>query len=640
MRYRLLIWLGFCSSVAFCASAVARELTPGEGAFQKALGRVCPVVALWPADAIPDEAKPLGAEQVGLDRNRPGTLMVRNVSQPSIMIASPPEKVNTGAAIVLCPGGSYGGLALDRIVESARRANARGITAILLKYRVPKRNQGLLMYHHALQDAQRAVGILRSRAAEWKLDPDKIGVGGFSAGGHLAATIANLHEPRLYSAVDASDKVSCRPDFSVLVDPAYLTNPILSRKLTPHLQTGALSPKNTPPTFVAGTTSDKFTLGAVDYALALREVKVRHELHIYPSADGMDGAAATVGSDGGDIEQRPLGLWAAELQRWLGDLGIVPSARKPEPLTYLAANLPDVEPAENLTLGDTRLRQILGHDAPVIPVWPTGKAPDQTHPAGPETVTHRSRGGTALNITNVTQPTLTLIKPSEGSRTRRAVIVCPGGGYGALAAEHEGTRVAQWLNELGITALLLKYRVPRPGGEFAKHHHALQDLQRAMRIVRSRANEWEIDSKQIGVCGFSAGGHLCTTLATNFQNEAYPPIDEIDSLPSRPDFALLVYPAYLTDPIASDQVDKVARGALQRGTTPPLFMTVAANDRFARGMLNFYVDVRQAEVDAECHVYESGGHGGGLDPVSYPTSQWTRAATRWLDDLANDVASD
>lgn len=651
-RCRMLIGVGLLLGAGLLADARATavgaaELTAGELAFQQALGRACPVVPLWPAGAVPDEAKPLSAEFVRPDRSRPDTIMVHNVSQPSLSIVSPPADKNTGVAIVLCPGGGYGGLAIETIVESARWFNAHGVTVVLLKYRVPKRNQGLLMYHHALQDAQRAVGILRSRADEWKIDSDKIGVGGFSSGAHLAATLANMHQKRSYTAVDACDEVSCRPGFSVLLDPAYLTDPIRSRKLTPHLQASELSQKKTPPTFTACTAPDESTIGAVEYALALGQVKVRHELHIdssHRSEIESSGRSATGGVEDSS-DQRRLASWAAPCLRWLGDLGLLPVAPRPEPLTYLAANLPDVEPAEDLTLGDARLRQILGHDAPVIPIWPTGTGPDETRSAGPETVTHRSRGGHALNITNVTRPTLTLMMPPASAPpasagTRRAVIVCPGGAYGGLAAEHEGTRVAQWLNELGITALLLKYRVPRRGGEFAKHHHALQDLQRAMRIVRSRASEWQIDPNQIGVCGFSAGGHLCATLATNFQHDSYTPSDEIDTRSSRPDFALLVYPAYLTDPIDSDEVDSIARGTLQRDVTPPMFMTAAGDDRFARGMLNYYLEVRQAEVDVECHVYASGGHGGGLDPISYPSSQWTQAATRWLGDLTRGSAGD
>ena len=107
------------------------------------------------------------------------------------------------------------------------------------------------------------------------------------------------------------------------------------------------------------------------------------------------------------------------------------------------------------------------------------------------------------------------------------------GAYNGLAAEHEGVRVVEWLNELGITGVLLKYRVPRRGGDFSKHHHALQDLQRAMRIVRARSQEWNIDPQRLGVCGFSAGGHLCATMCTNHDKNAYSPIDDFDTLERR-----------------------------------------------------------------------------------------------------------
>ncbi len=603
----------------------AGDLTAGERAIQAAIGRTCQVVRLWPSDHIPDAAQPLGAEEAVASVSRPGDVTIRNVSQPSMTILAAPADTNTGTAIILCPGGGYGQLEVQRAVAPARWFNARGVNIVLLKYRVPKRNQGLLMYHHALQDAQRAVGVLRTRATDWGIDPDKIGVGGVGAGGHLAATVASLHAKRRYTAVDACDTTSCRPDFSLLIDPAYLTDPIRSRELTPHLRADELSTQKTPPTFTAITDPSEFTTGAIAYALALRQAKVNHELHLL----GSRGARAN------DAAQT-LDSWASACHRWLGDISLVPGSARPAPLTYQAKTLPAAEAAGPLTLGDVRIRQILGYDAPVIPVWPMGVGPDETRAAGPEKVTHRSRGGQALNITDVTRPTLTLMKAAGPVRQRRAVIVCPGGGYGALAAEHEGTRVAQWFNELGVTALLLKYRVPRRGGEFAKHHHALQDLQRAVRIARASASEWEIDPRQIGICGFSAGGHLCTTLATHAGRDSYEPIDAIDQQSSRPDFALLVYPAYLTDPVDSHNVDTAARGTLRSGVTPPLFFAVAANDRFAGGMLDYMLEVRRADVAADCHVYATGGHGGGLDPVSYPTSQWTRAAKRWLDELPTD----
>lgn len=157
-----------------------------------------------------------------------------------------------------------------------------------------------------------------------------------------------------------------------------------------------------------------------------------------------------------------------------------------------------------------------------------------------------------------------------------------------------------------------------------------------MRIVRARADEWGIDPYNVGVCGFSAGGHLCATLCMNFGVDAYESIDDIDHQSCRPDFALLVYPAYLTEPRESNDVDPLVKH-LKRNVTPPMFMAIARNDPFARGVLNFYLGVRDARIPAECHVYATGGHGGGMDPIFYPTSEWPKACLRWMDDIEPEL---
>lgn len=603
-------------------NGLAAELTVGEEQFVKAVGRDCPVIRLWPDGVVPDEPRAIGDEEVTTTyRNREGLLNIGNVSNPSMIVLTPSGNNNTGAAIILCPGGGYGSLGCDTVIETAKWMNERGITVVLLKYRVPKRHHEFAMNHQPVQDAQRAMGILRTRSAEWKIAPNKIGIGGFSAGGHVAASLAINHAKRWYKPVDALDETSCRPDFAVLLYPAYLTDPITSRERDAKLNYDLISATATPPTLISITRPDKFTVGSIEYYLALMEAKVAAELHIYPD-----------GGHGGAIEKYPFGEWANECYRFLGDQGILEVAEKPVPLTYKAKRLPDIELSETLTLGDQRLGQVLGRDCPVVPVWPNGFGPDETLEPSEETVTSKSRGGTALNITQVTKPTLTIVRPTNDKATGKTIIVCPGGAYGGLAAEHEGTRVCEWLNELGITGILLKYRVPRRGGDYEKHHHALQDLQRAIRIVRANAAEWDIDSTKIGVCGFSAGGHLCTVLSTNFQTNWYEPIDVIDKQSCRPDFAVLTYPAYLTEPLDSNEVDPNVL-ALQRSVTPPMFLSGAENDRFTRGMLNFYLEIQAAKLSAECHVYATGGHGGGIDPISYPASEWTKACERWLRDI-------
>ena len=604
------------------------DRTIGEREFVQAAGRDCPVIRLWPAGQVPDEPKPIGDETfttIDEKRDRTGLLRIGSVAKPSLLIMTPPKEKNTGAAIMLCPGGGYGSLGAHTVRETAAWMNERGIAVVLLKYRVPKRHNDFPINHQPLQDAQRAMGVLRARAAEWDIDPNKIGVGGFSAGGHVAASLALNHTERTYERIDGADDVSCRPDFAVLLYPAYLTDPIVSRTRDPRLRYDKMSNAATPPTLISITCPDKFTTGSVEYYLALMEAKVPAELHVYP-----------VGGHGGAIDKYPFGEWAQECYRFLGDQGIIAAAPRPQPLAYKAKELPDLQPRDDQTLGDQRLGQILGRDCPVVPVWPDGVGPDETLEPAAEEVTAKSRGGNALNIRRVTRPTLTLVRPPADKATGRAMIVCPGGAYGGLAAEHEGTRVCEWLNELGITGILLKYRVPRRGGDFPKYHHALQDLQRSMRLARANAEDWGIDPNLLGVCGFSAGGHLSTTLCTNFEKNAYEPFDDIDKQSSRPDFAVLIYPAYLTEPRGSNNVDSVVKN-LKRGVTPPMFMTVARDDPFARGMLNFFVNAHQAKLAAECHVYAAGGHGGGLDPLAYPSSEWTNACTRWLKDIEPEL---
>lgn len=156
----------------------------------------------------------------------------------------------------------------------------------------------------------------------------------------------------------------------------------------------------------------------------------------------------------------------------------------------------------------------------------------------------KTGGETVLRITNVSEPTITVYPAPDESATGAAMVVCPGGGYNILAYDLEGDEVCEWLNNLGIMAVLVKYRVPRREGR-EKHEAPLQDLQRAIGYVRAHAEETNIDSECIGVMGFSAGGHLSAMVSDNFEKRTYPAVDAADKVSCRPDFCLLVYPAYL-----------------------------------------------------------------------------------------------
>lgn len=604
--------------------AHADDLTLGEREFIKAVGRDCPVVRLWPEGKMPDEPRPLGEEKFATENKERGTTGLLNISQvtsPSMVILTAPKEKNTGATIVLAPGGGYGSLGAEMVRETAEWMNERGINIVLLKYRVPKRGKDFPMNHQPVQDAQRALGILRTRAKEWQLDPAKIGIGGFSAGGHLAASLSINHAKRWYEPIDDFDRASCRPDFAVLLYPAYLTDPIDSRTRDTKLHYDLINDKDTPPTLIAVTRPDKFTIGCVEYYLALMEKNVSAELHVYPE-----------GGHGGSIKKYPLSEWAKECVRFLGDHNLIAGPAKPTPHTYKAKTLADIAPSEGLTLGDQRLRQILGRDCPVVPVWPTVLGPDESLQPGPERAQAESRGGNALSIYDVTRPTLTIIEPPADKRTGRAAVVSPGGGFSRLAIEHEGLAVCDWLNQQGVTALLLKYRVPARGGDYPKHHQALQDVQRAIRLARANADAWKIDPKQLGVCGLSAGGNISAALCVNHAQDLYKPIDAVDKQSAKPDFGLLIYPAYLSVPATSNELAPQVQD-LKRNGSPPLFLSCARNDGVARGMLNFFLHARAQNILAECHVYSTGGHGGGLDPISYPASEWTQSGARWLSEL-------
>ena len=278
---------------------------------------------------------------------------------------------------------------------------------------------------------------------------------------------------------------------------------------------------------------------------------------------------------------------------------------------------------------DKRLASLKDSPTTVIPLWP-GDGTRADDPARNLTEGVPERGDGILRIQNVTKPSLHLWKPKK--QNGKCVIVFPGGGYGILAAEHEGTEVAEWLNKQGITAFVAKYRVPRRKG-LEKHHVALQDAQRAIRLVRSRASEFGIDPSKIGVLGFSAGGHLTTLCIHQSGVPSYEPIDEIDKASAAPNFAIPIYPAYLTTDNKSGQLDPLF-ASLKPSDFPPLFMTIAADDdRFIPGNLHYLLKLEKEGISYEFHVYPKGGHGKGLRKTGYPFSQWTVPCERWLKDL-------
>ena len=263
-----------------------------------------------------------------------------------------------------------------------------------------------------------------------------------------------------------------------------------------------------------------------------------------------------------------------------------------------------------------------------LPLWPNG-APEP-YTGGPEKDITRPvdalvAGKPLEHITNVSQPTLAYYPAEAAKNTGATVVVFPGGGYRILAYDLEGTEVCTWLNSIGVNCALVKYRVP-----FATHYPEntadLEDAQQAMRITRAHAVEWGLDPNRVGVLGFSAGAHLAVILCNHpdFKRPGEPE-HELDA---RPDFALIIYPGYLTDAPA---LDKLAKGIDPSPSTPPTFLLQAEDDPVhEENVLLYFQALKESKVPAELHIFSQGGHGYGLRPTNLPITHWPALAETWL----------
>ena len=269
-----------------------------------------------------------------------------------------------------------------------------------------------------------------------------------------------------------------------------------------------------------------------------------------------------------------------------------------------------------------------------IPIWP-GTPPDATleHTTGPETVstsTEKVGGKYVLMVNNVSQPTMTVYSPAV-TNTGVAMLVFPGGGYQLLAIDLEGTEICDWLNSRGITAILLKYRVPSrdKNNPFWESPQALEDAQRTLSLVRFHADQWGIDPRKIGVIGFSAGGHMVAATSTHFNKRSYQPVDAVDQVSCRPDFAIACYPGHLW---SDDEGFRLNPNVPVTTNTPPTFLLQAENDNVdgVNQSLVYYVALKDAKVPVEMHLYAEGGHGFGLRRTKLPITGWPQLAETWL----------
>lgn len=273
-----------------------------------------------------------------------------------------------------------------------------------------------------------------------------------------------------------------------------------------------------------------------------------------------------------------------------------------------------------------------------IPIW-TKSIPDFELIKGTETYNDGM-------INNVSTPTIKIYSPKENN-TGVAILVFPGGGYNKLAIDLEGSEICEWLASIGVTGVLLKYRVPASGHHYDKDCHcgkdpikplALQDAQRAMSLVRFRAKEWNLNANKIGVMGFSAGGHLVADVSTNYKKRAYNITDNIDTINCRPNFGLSFFPGHMT--VHTKHPYDLNNTLHVDSDTPPMFILQAGNDPIdtIQNSLVYYIALKKAGVPTEYHIYAEGGHAFGLNRTALdnpdwnklPIADWENLVARWL----------
>ena len=256
----------------------------------------------------------------------------------------------------------------------------------------------------------------------------------------------------------------------------------------------------------------------------------------------------------------------------------------------------------------------------VTPLWPNGAPGFEARKAVPENV--KRKGKLEQSVANVNNPSLTVYLPAKEKASGAGIIICPGGGHSVLAIEHEGHNVGQWLADNGIAGFVLKYRLAREkGSPYKIEEHAYQDAQRALRLVRSKAKEWNVN--KLGIMGFSAGGDLVLYSSTKFDAGKSDATDPVERESSRPDFQIVVYPA-------------IPKDLTFAKTNPPAFLACGNQDRqnISEGLATLYLNMKKAGINTELHIYASVGHGFGLrEKANLRVAGWPSRVKDWMIDL-------
>ncbi len=535
--------------------------------------------ALWPEGKIPDfQSQQIAAttEEV----NAPGFKAAEHRMPYLDWYAAPAAK--NGACMLLISGGGYqcccDGVWID---WAAKRFTELGFVCVSLTYRTP-RPQGLPIYRSAWQDGQRAVRLVRSEAQKRGFDPEKIGAFGFSAGSHLTVLLATSALTPAYGPVDAIDGLPCHVNWAVPIYTAYALTDGLS---DPNTREGdaidvrlsdvfQFDAKTCSMALFHGGTDAYSPNGSTQIYRQLRRMKIPAELHLFADRPHGFMGNPNKGEDGTAYDH-----WFDRIAEYLRQMNFDGRLGAEEDLMARYPN----DDARGETLKE--------------PLWPEGRMPDAQ--------------------TNQCLPYLEWHLPKE-RKTRAIQIIYSGGGYGGNSPDgFEVAPTRRYLNEKGMTVVTMKYRTPRPLGGLAKHTTAWQDLQRAVRIVRSQAAAKGLDPDRIGIMGSSAGGHLTLLGATSSKHRSYWPIDDLDQISCNVQWAVAIYPAYaLTDgadkPNAQggneDDARLVPEFSFDLATCPILFIHGDADGWAAMNSVKCWEQLRRLGIQSDLHTLATRNH--------------------------------
>ena len=474
-----------------------------------------------------------------------------------------------GACMILISGGAYQNTCDMNLIKMwHEELTAIGVQCVSLVYRTP-RPVGLPIYQSAWEDGQRAVRLVRSQAAKRGFDPEKIGAIGMSAGGHLTLLLAANSQTRAYEPVDKIDETPCHINWAIANAPAYVTTdgeagtPATRDGYGPDVKLSAVFnfDDHTCPVSLHHGGKDPYSPnGSTLVYRQLRRMKIPAELHLYPNkAHGAYGFERAV-----------------EFMTQMGYLG-------------------PLKPQEKLMSRYASDEDRAGYKKE--PVWPEGKMPDRQE--------------------KQCEPYIEWHFPHQLS-THAIQIIYSGGSYnGNNPDEFEVAPMRRYLNSLGITVVTLKYRTPRPAAPLAKHTTAWQDLQRAIRLVRSEAPSHGLDPKRIGIMGSSAGGHLTLMGVTSSLHKSYHPIDAIDKLPCNVQWGIAIYPAYaLTDGLEKgnttggndDSAVLAPEFSFDLKTAPTLFIHGDADGWASMNSVKAWEKMRAMGIQCELHTLAKRPH--------------------------------